>query len=162
MDTEEKVYAKAPFVPVQNGLWALREAVCTAARNSVPRQGCVIETQEYFYPGELEKALLDPVRMRETFEPLRSFTLGVQNGRLRCALLIDMDTREGIVLHYNGGWQCSYWPIITRRRAMLEWSTRIRMIYTAQNLVGFPLMIKKPILPGRADWGKLLLELLEK
>lgn len=157
-----KQETKARFVSASGSLWAIREAVCAKAREAAPRVDCVIEIKEYFYPGELDKALRNQACMNEAFAPIRQFATGVHEGKARCALLIDMETHEGVIVNYNDRWRCSYWPIISRRRAIVEWTTRIRLIALAEEMRGQPLMIKKPIQPGRADWCELLMQLLER
>lgn len=157
-----KQETKARFVDAYGSLWEIREAVCAKAREATPRVECVIEMTEYFYPGELDKVLRSPAHMNAAFEPIQQCAMGVRAGKVRCALVIDMETHEGVLMNYNHGWRFSYWPIISRRRAIVEWTTRIRLICLAEEMQGHPLMIKKPIQPGRADWCELLMQLLEK
>ena len=153
---------KAVFVGQYPDSWTLRCAVSKAVLAEEKAQACVITHFDYGYGNWVDTLLSNPVERRQCFEELREMASGCEAGALRCALLLDMNTREGILIHAADKWQYSFWPIIDEAQARREQEARFRLRNVAEELADVPLFLSKGITAGKKDLKTLLWRLLDE
>lgn len=91
---------RAIFVPPQKTLWDVRQAVRERIYQGAEPAPFILACREYFRPGQLEARMAD---FEGLTRPLRDAASGSLDGRLRCALIADADTQEGIIIHFERG-----------------------------------------------------------
>ena len=119
---------RAVFVKSQRGLWTLREEVASKMLEDGARtQRYVVTRCESYFAGQLEAVLRDPQERRQHFGEMLRNAVGRRDGWNRCALLTDIDTHEGVLIHYENGWQCNCWPPIDASRIRAEREARLEL-----------------------------------
>ena len=153
---------KAVFVGQYPDSWSLRCAVGKAILAGEVPWECVVTHCDYGYGNWVDTLLRDPIERMRCFEELREKASGCEAGALRCALLLDMNTREGILIHKFDGWRYSFWPIIDKAQVRREQEARLQLRNVAEELADVPLFLPEGIPAGKKDGKTLLLRLLDE